>query len=183
MKQIQIQNTPNPQALKFILASDVISEGRKVTYVNKLECPNVPLASALFDLAGTTTLHFFENVITVTKDDSREWPGLVEDIKGVIGELLDAHRVDFEVIPQKTRVAVQETEEVKKINAILDRTIRPGLQSDGGDLRVLKYENNQVHIQYEGACGGCPSSSAGTLYAIEGILKDEFNPEISVVSL
>ena len=182
MNPIQIQYTPNPLALKFILERDVISAGRRVTYLSKAECPNVPLASALFDLPGVATLHFFENVITVSKDELTEWAALIEEVKRVIGELIDAHRADFAVLAASATQEVEESAEIKEINAILDRTIRPGLQSDGGDLRVLSYEDNQVHIQYEGACGGCPSSTAGTLYAIEGILKDEFNPEISVVN-
>ncbi len=74
-------------------------------------------------------------------------------------------------------------EDVRKIEEILDRTIRPGLQGDGGDIEVVKYENNHLLVRYEGACGSCPSSTTGTLMAIEGILRDEFNPDIQVTPM
>ncbi len=61
--------------------------------------------------------------------------------------------------------------------------MRPGLQGDGGDLTVLKYEEKKVYVHYEGACDSCPSSTGGTLMAIEGILKDEFDPLIEVVAV
>ena len=72
-------------------------------------------------------------------------------------------------------------EDVQKIEEILDRTVRPGLQGDGGDLEVVSYLENKLTVRYQGACGTCPSSTTGTLMAIEGILRDEFNPQIEVV--
>ena len=73
--------------------------------------------------------------------------------------------------------------EQQKIEEILDRTIRPGLQGDGGDIEILKYEDKKVYVTYQGACGTCPSSTTGTLMAIESILKDEFDPAIEVIPL
>ena len=67
-----------------------------------------------------------------------------------------------------------------QIEEILDRRIRPGLQGDGGDLKVLSYNDNVLLVQYQGACGTCPSSTTGTLEAIRAILQDEYDPEIEV---
>ena len=60
-----------------------------------------------------------------------------------------------------------------QIEEILDRTIRPGLQADGGDIDVVSFADNELRILYQGACGGCPSSMMGTLDAIQGILREE----------
>lgn len=73
--------------------------------------------------------------------------------------------------------------EMQKIEEILDRTIRPGLQGDGGDIDLIKYEDKKVYVSYQGACGTCPSSTTGTLMAIEGILKEEMDPEIEVITM
>ena len=71
--------------------------------------------------------------------------------------------------------------EVQAVEEILDRTIRPGLQGDGGDIECLSFEDNVLVVKYQGACGTCPSSTTGTLEAIKGILRDEMNnPEIEV---
>ena len=52
--------------------------------------------------------------------------------------------------------------------------IRPALQSDGGDMRLLHLdeENGVVDIELMGACGGCPMSSLTLKAGIERILKD-----------
>jgi Fe-S cluster biogenesis protein NfuA len=70
--------------------------------------------------------------------------------------------------------------ELKQIEDILDRRIRPGLQGDGGDLACISYSDNVLIVKYMGACGTCPSSTTGTLEAIRSILMDEYDPQIEV---
>ena len=70
-----------------------------------------------------------------------------------------------------------------QINELLDERIRPYLASDGGWLEVLELEANTLTIRYEGACGSCPSSLTGTLMAIENMIKEEIDPEITVVAI
>ncbi|MGH9152257.1 MAG: NifU family protein [Acidimicrobiales bacterium] len=52
--------------------------------------------------------------------------------------------------------------------------IRPALQSDGGDMRILSLDEERgvVDIELMGACGGCPMSSLTLKAGIERILKD-----------
>ncbi len=52
--------------------------------------------------------------------------------------------------------------------------IRPALQSDGGDMRMLSLdeETGVVDIELMGACGGCPMSSLTLKAGIERILMD-----------
>jgi NFU1 iron-sulfur cluster scaffold homolog, mitochondrial len=69
---------------------------------------------------------------------------------------------------------------LEKINEIIDKTIRPALQRDGGDLQVVGLDGKTLKIQYEGACGGCPHAAMGTLHAIQSVLRDEYDPEIVV---
>ena len=72
------------------------------------------------------------------------------------------------------------TTELEKIEAIVDRTIRPALHGDGGGLELVDFENNVLSIRYQGACCGCPGALMGTLRAIEGVLKKEYNKDIKV---
>ena len=94
---------------------------------------------------------------------------------------MPVHNPDFGVIDSKKAKRSDLSPDIQKIEEILDRTIRPGLQGDGGDIEVVKYEENKLYVSYQGACGTCPSSTSGTLMAIEGILKDEFNANIEVI--
>lgn len=52
--------------------------------------------------------------------------------------------------------------------------IRPALQADGGDMRVIELREDEgvVDIELMGACGGCPMSSLTLKAGIDRILKD-----------
>ncbi|MBL7664707.1 MAG: NifU family protein [Bacteriovoracaceae bacterium] len=179
--EIFIQPTPNPNALKFILEKIIKTDG-KSTYKTLNECEHNPMAKKLFDLRGVDQLLFYQNVITVSKFNFANWEELEPQIVKTIEDSMDSHDPDF-----LDPVAVAETQnrdhlspEIQNIESILDKSIRPGLQGDGGDIQVVDYKDNVLVVKYQGACGTCPSSPAGTLQAITGILKDQFNPEIQV---
>ena len=62
-----------------------------------------------------------------------------------------------------------ETQVLEAIDAI-----RPALQADGGDIRVLKVdeETGVVDVELLGACGSCPASTMTLKAGVERILKD-----------
>jgi Fe-S cluster biogenesis protein NfuA len=177
--RILIQSTPNPNALKFVLNVPVKNEG-KVTYKNAEQCKDNPLAAALFSVSNVSEVYFFDNYITVTQDGSVEWDAIEDQIKKIILEYAPNHDPNFHVEEVKKTTVVSDNPDIAKINEILDRTIRPALQMDGGDLQVMSLEGNTLIVNYQGACGSCPSSTSGTLRAIESILRDEYHPEITV---
>ncbi len=178
--QIIVQSTPNPNALKFIVNRQVKSRG-KVNYRNAGECGGNALAAKLFGIEHVTDLHFFQNVITVSQDGAGDWDVIEETVRSVIRENIEAHNPDFESAPEKEKPALSG--ELAQIDGILDRTVRPYLQSDGGDLQLVSLDGNRLIVNYQGACGSCPSATAGTLKAIESILKEEFNPSIEVLPM
>ncbi len=52
--------------------------------------------------------------------------------------------------------------------------IRPALQADGGDIRVvdLQEDTGVLDVELLGACGGCPMSTMTLKAGVERILKD-----------
>ena len=175
-----VQSTPNPNALKFVLNVPVRNQG-KVTYKNAGQCKYNPMALALFAVPNITEVYFFDNYVTVTQDGNVDWDQIEEQIKKIILEYAVNHDPDFQVEEDKRPISpVSSDPEVAKINAILDSTIRPGLQMDGGDLQIVGFNGLNLVVKYQGACGSCPSSTMGTLKAIESILRDQYNPEITV---
>ena len=181
--QLMIQSTPNPNALKFVLDKPVKSEGN-ITYRGVESAEDNPLACAIFQSnANIKEVYFFDNYITVTQSGDADWDELEDTIRKVILEKFESHNPDFSITvePKESLLVTGDKEDLEKIEAILEQTIRPALQMDGGDVRVVGYDNNVVKIFYQGACGSCPSASMGTLYAIENILKEQFHPEVTVV--
>lgn len=183
--KLMIQSTPNPNALKFVLNIPVKSEGN-FTYKRGDPCDGNPLAETIFTLnPAIREVYFFDNYITVTQDGSDDWDELEEKIHTTILEKIKDHDPNFKTPEPKQEIptaASNDDPQVAKINAILDETVRPALQMDGGDIQVLGYDNNEkiVRVFYQGACGSCPSSTMGTMQAIENLLRDQFEPGVKV---
>src|SRR5262245_24887609 len=180
--KLMIQSTPNPNALKFVLNRQVKTEGN-FTYKSAAECDTNPLAKAIFGAdASIKEVYFFDNYITVTQNGTGDWDALEESIKKTILGKVKDHDPNFKTPAAKSDApkAEKRTPEMNQIDAILDQTVRPALQMDGGDIQLVEYNSNKLKVFYQGACGSCPSSAMGTLQAIENILKNEFNPDITV---
>jgi Fe-S cluster biogenesis protein NfuA len=177
--RVHIQPTPNPSALKFIVNRTVKSEG-KATFVRPEEGQHVRLAADLFEIPGVSQLHFFDNFITVTFNDEIDPSRVEKQIESVIITRMLAHDPNFKTAGEMPKIERQLSRELLQVEEIFDRTIRPGLRADGGDIEALSLEGNVLTVNYQGACGTCPSSAMGTLEAIRGILAAEFNPDIEV---
>lgn len=179
---VDVSPTPNPQALRFIANKQVKSSGN-VTYKSKEDCGQNELAKALFSIGGVQQLYFFDNVITVTFSSGTDLFDSEDRIIEIIKEKLPTHNPEIAETVEQQENQIPLSADMQQINEILDRTIRPALQGDGGDIALVKYENNELFVHYQGACGSCPSSTAGTLMAVEGVLRDGFNKDIVVIPL
>ena len=68
----------------------------------------------------------------------------------------------------------------EKVEAALNK-IRPSLQADGGDIRLVDVTpDGVVKVKLTGACSGCPMSQMTLKAGVEKILKKEV-PEIKEV--
>ena len=183
MLKYKIQGTPNPKARKYVLSEEVKAQG-KISYKDQSECAHIPLAYYLLGITGISQVHFFENVLTFTQDGDHTWQDLDGEIQTVLFKQIKEHDIFFEESLLKDDPKKKEyTGELKVIDKILDETIRPSLQFDGGDVNLVAYENEILSIEYQGACNDCPSSQAGTLAAIEQILKENYSDTIQVAVL
>jgi Fe-S cluster biogenesis protein NfuA len=181
---VRAQETPNPNAIKFITNFSLKEKGN-ATFTSIDQCKELPMARSFLDIPGVVQIYFFQNTVTVTHNDELPADMIKEHVKSILKTRLTVHDPDF-VSPEESKATTKPdrsnlSPELQKIEEILDRTIRPGLQSDGGDVEILGYEDNTLRIIYQGACGGCPSSMMGTLEAIQGILRNEIPNELLVV--
>ncbi|MBI3993369.1 MAG: NifU family protein [Candidatus Lambdaproteobacteria bacterium] len=77
--------------------------------------------------------------------------------------------------------ALTPAERATHIERVLDEKVREYLASDGGGLEVVAIEDDSVTVSYQGACGSCGSSTAGTLRFIQMALTNGLNHEIEVL--
>ncbi len=172
---ITVEPTPSPFAMKFVAAAPVRGQG-KASFESAAAAAAVPLVAALFALKGVRQVLLSDRTVVVTQDGTEHWTDLEARVLGVLEAQLPGHNPDF----AWAQPAPASGEKLQQIEAVLDRTIRPALQRDGGDLRVMGMEGNVLLIHYEGACGCCPGATMGTLAIIRGILRDEYDPAIDV---
>ncbi len=171
--------TPNPQALKFILNEKLLYKEAR-NFKSKEEAQNDPLAKGIFEIPGVVSVFYMDKFITIEKEPTVQWGQIqrpfVEFIKKFDKSLIPPEKESFQISSE------EQTELLKRINEVIDTRVRPALAGDGGGLEIRGLEGFTLKIRYQGACGSCPSSIRGTLLAIENLLKREVNPAIEVVS-
>jgi len=68
----------------------------------------------------------------------------------------------------------------QKVEDIISQ-IRPQLQGDGGDIRLVEITpENVVKVELQGACGSCPHSKITLKHGVEALIK-KYVPEIQSV--
>lgn len=184
-KIADIQETPNPNAVKFIL-KEPVSYGTSHSFKSAEDAAGDQLARSLFELGSVASVFYMDKMITVEKIDEAEWdeilPEMAVPIRATEAVKTNGAGAGKEV-GGAIAAALHDNPKIAQINELLDERIRPYLASDGGWLEILDLEENTLKIRYEGACGSCPSSLTGTLMAIENMIKDEIDPEIEVVAV
>jgi len=170
--------TPNPQALKFILNQKLLSvETRQ--FPDKESAKGDPFAKGIFEIEGVASVFYMDKFITIEKRKEVNWGQIQRPFIDFLKSF------DLNLIPKEVeRKSSDETQDelLKQINELLDHKVRPALAGDGGGLEVLALEGYKVKIRYQGACGTCPTSINGTLMAIEGLLRKDINQAIEVIS-
>ena len=182
---IRAQRTPNPHAMKFIVNQPLKKTG-KVTYRSLEEANGLSMVEDIFNLENIVQVFLFQNTMTVTHNGEWEGDELKSFVEPIVKTRFADHNPSFKTpdelaAEEKLRDRDKWSPERREIEEILDRTIRPGLQADGGDLEVTEYNHPELYITFEGACGSCPSSVMGTLQAIQSILQNEYHEDIQVI--
>jgi Fe-S cluster biogenesis protein NfuA len=178
---VQTEPTPNPATLKFLPGREVMKEGT-IFYQNQDSAVNSSLAQNLFSIKGVESVFFGSDFITITKADVNEWTLMKPAILGCIIEHFTMNKpVISEQVP-RTEHSYDENDSdvVKKIKELLDTKVRPAVAMDGGDIIFNNYNEGIVFLQMQGACQGCPSSTATLKMGIENMLK-HYIPEIREV--
>ena len=180
---IQTEQTPNPQTLKF-LPGKVVMEDGTAFYQKSEESANSPFAKRLFDVEGVEGVFFGSDFITITKAQSIDWQ-VMKPL--VLGSIMDHYNSGEETIikdekKENNSLELNENDDdvVKQIKELLDTRVRPAVAMDGGDIIYDSFKDGVVYLHMQGACSGCPSSTATLKMGIENMLK-HYVPEVQEV--
>ncbi|KAI1431740.1 HIRA-interacting protein 5 [Xylaria sp. CBS 124048] len=192
---IQTENTPNPDALKFLPNHKVIPPELNVPYIEYLNArstiapPNPsPLAAQLMNTDGVTSVFYGADFITVTKAPDANWAHIRPEVFSLITEAISsgqqlvtpkeggsASEVSGEAgqaTGDRDSLAYDENDDevVGMIKELLETRIRPAIQEDGGDIEFRGFEDGYVMLKLRGACRTCDSSTVTLKNGIEGML-------------
>ena len=176
---IQTEQTPNPATLKFLPGRTVMARGTAY-FPDPETAGKSPLAEHLFAVPGITEVFFGADFITVAKAEDKEWYLLKPAILGVIMEHFTAGRdviLPDTPLEAETDAGDDDDEVVSQIKELLDTRVRPAVAMDGGDIVFRGFEDGIVFLHMQGACAGCPASTATLKMGIENMLR-HYIPEV-----
>lgn len=187
---IETEATPNPATLKFLPGRQVMAAGTR-EFTSHEDASASPLAEALFGLGDVSGVFFGQTFISVTAGPGVEWPGLKPQVVSI---LLDHFVSEAPLFAggdaSDIRVSAEDDEDygedpadadiVAQIRDLIETRVRPAVANDGGDIVYRGFREGVVYLTMQGACAGCPSSSATLKHGIESLLK-HYVPEVTEV--
>ncbi|WP_294292235.1 NifU family protein [uncultured Sphingomonas sp.] len=186
---IETELTPNPATLKFLPGRTVMDAGTR-DFATPEEAEASPLADALFGLGDVTGVFFGRDFVSVTAAPGVDWAGLKPDVLAVLLDHFSANMPLFRPgsaagisVPGDDATFGDDPEDadiVAQIRELIDTRVRPAVANDGGDIVYRGFDKGKVYLQMQGACSGCPSSSATLKQGIEQLLR-HYVPEVTEV--
>lgn len=188
---IQTENTPNPDALKFLPNQTILPEGLSQSFIEYMTPRSTlsppypsPLAANLMNIDGVTSVFYGTDFITVTKNADINWAHVKPEVFSLITEAVTSGQPIVNLAEKKadgTREGEEvdtlaynenDSEVVGMIKELLETRIRPAIQEDGGDIDFRGFSENDgmVKLKLRGACRTCDSSTVTLKNGIEGML-------------
>ncbi len=186
---IETEPTPNPATLKFLPGRAVMDSGTR-DFATPEEAEASPLAEAIFALGDVTGVFFGRDFVSVTAAPGVTWPSLKPDVLAILHNHFAANMPLFRAqgtagfsVPADDVIATDDpadAEIIAQIRELIDTRVRPAVANDGGDIVYRGFDKGKVYLQMQGACQGCPSSSATLKQGIEQLLR-HYVPEVTEV--
>lgn len=172
---IQTETTPNPDTLKFLPGRIVLAD-ETAEFLSKEDAERSPLAKALFKFKNVKSIFLGGDFISISKTSEGSWDLLKPQL---LAEIMDFFVSSRPVLETQVGPATVKEEDplVVQIRELLDTRIRPAVAMDGGDIIFDRFEDGIVYVRMQGACSGCPSSSATLKAGIENMLR-YYVPEV-----
>ena len=176
---VQIQETPNPNSLKFIPGKKVSSIGS--VELTKKEDTNNDLLKNILSVNGVESIFLGDDFLSVNKNEKTNW----EDIKHIVISLINEFYSDGKdlILGKISKSDKQKDfkEIEKKIIKILETKIKPAVARDGGDIKFVEFKEGVVKVQLRGSCAGCPSSIITLKKGVQNLLT-HYIPDVKEVT-
>tara|TARA_B100000029_G_C17343253_1_gene876105 strand:- start:66 stop:617 length:552 start_codon:yes stop_codon:yes gene_type:complete len=170
---IQVENTPNPNALKFLSERKLSEIGtQEFQKVNVKEIKNNFIKN-LLNFEGVELVLISENFLSVKKKEKISWDNLRPSIISSINDYLDKNKrpILFKEELVNIKNKTKNNKIILQIEEVLDSKIRPAVAKDGGDIKFKSFKDGVVKVELRGSCSGCPSSLQTLKQGVQNLLK------------
>ena len=169
---IQIENTPNPNALKF-LSEKQLSEVENLEFQKKdLSQIKNEFVKNILNFDGVELVLISKNFMSVKKDEKTSWETLKPTIISSINDYFEKNNQPM--ILKKNSISkkkpLEENETIQQIKDVLETKVRPAVAKDGGDIQFISFNNGVVKVALKGSCSGCPSSVMTLKQGVQNLL-------------
>ena len=176
---IQTEATPNPATLKFLPGQAVMPSGT-ANFTDAESAAKSPLAVTLFGIDGVDGIFLGADFVTVTKTDDVAWDVVKPRVLAAVMDHFTQGLPVMEDTGDAADDGAEDSDTVKQIKELIETRVRPAVAQDGGDIVFRSFEDGVVYLHMQGACAGCPSSTATLKNGIENMLR-HFVPEVTEV--
>ena len=169
---IQIENTPNPNALKF-LSEKQLSEVETQEFQKKdLSQIKNEFVKNILNFDGVELVLISKNFMSVKKDEKTSWDTLKPTIISSINDYFEKNNqpMILKKISTLKKTPLEENETVQQIKDVLETKVRPAVAKDGGDIQFISFNNGVVKVALKGSCSGCPSSVMTLKQGVQNLL-------------
>ena len=167
---IQVEQTPNPDSLKFLSQKILSKVGTEEFKKSNLKSIKIPFIKEVLNFSGVELVLISENFLTVKKEKNVSWDSLKPMIISHLNDYFEKTE-DPILIDHRKEKKSDDNETILKIRDVLDTKIRPAVARDGGDIKFKSFENGVVKVELQGACSGCPSSIMTLKQGLQNLLK------------
>ncbi len=167
---IQVEQTPNPNSLKFLSQKVLSKVGTEEFKKSNIAEINIPFVKEVLSFSGVELVLISDNFLTVKKEKSASWDNLKPMIISHLNDHFENNNEPV-LIDSKSKKNIDENETISKIKDVLDTKIRPAVARDGGDIKFKSFNNGIVKVELQGACSGCPSSIMTLKQGVQNLLK------------
>mgnify|MGYP001418532137 CR=1 FL=1 len=169
---IQVENTPNPESLKFVTEQIISTTETEEFQKNDINNISNVFIKELLGFKGVELVLISKNFLSVKKDKTVNWNELKPMIISHLNHYFANNKNPILKKDKSKQVQSQnDSETIDKIKEVLDTKIRPAVEKDGGDIKFKSFKEGVVKVELQGSCSGCPSSLVTLKQGVQNLLK------------